>query len=67
MASKQISQTKFIMQAVAKAARVAIHTTATAGTSKQDNTGPKMSGPIMEQPMFDWHAKDIYEELEISS
>ena len=41
MGSEQISQNKFIIQAVAKAARVAIQTMAAAGTSRQDNAGTK--------------------------
>ena len=30
---------------------------------EQDNTGLKMSGSIMKQPMFNWNSKDKYEEL----
>ena len=64
MASEQISQNEFIMQAVAKAAWVVMQTMATAGTSRQDNAGPKMNGPITKQPTFNWSAKDKYEELQ---
>ena len=64
MASKQIGQNKFLMQAVAEGARVAIQTMATACTSRQDNAGLNMSGPIMKQPRFNWNAKDKYKELQ---
>ena len=58
MTSKQRSQNEFITQVVAEAARVAIQTMATARTSRQDNAGPKMGGPIMKQPTFTWSAKE---------
>ena len=64
MASEQISQTEFITQAVVEAARVAIQTMAMASTTRQDNTGLKMSGSIMKQPTFNWNAKDKYEDLQ---
>ena len=64
MASKQISQNKFVTQAVAKAARAAIQTMATTGTSRQDKAGLKMNGLIMKQPTFNWNAKNKYEELQ---
>ena len=54
MASKQRSQNEFIMQAVAKEARAAVQTMATAGTSRQENAGLKMREPIMKQPVFNW-------------
>ena len=59
MASKQISQNDFIVQAVAEAARVATQTMAVASTLKQENTGLKMSGSIMKWPIF-----NKYEELQ---
>ena len=62
--NKKISQTKFIAQAVAKAARVAIQAMVATSTSRQDNAGLKMNKPIMKQPMFHWNAKDKYEELQ---
>ena len=63
MASKQISQNKFITQAVAKAAKAAIQTMAMASTSRQANVGLKMSVSIMKQPTFNWNAGDNYEGL----
>ena len=36
---------------------------AAAGTSRPDYVRPKMSGPIMKQPTFDWSSKDKYAEL----
>ena len=65
MASEQISQNELITQAVAEAARALIQTMAMAmaSTPRQDNTGLKVSGSIMNQPTFKWNAKDKYEEL----
>ena len=36
---------------------------AAAGTSRQDNAEPRMSGPIMKEPTFDKNTKDKYAEL----
>ena len=63
MASEQTRQNEFIAKAVAKATSVAIQTMTTADTSRPDNAGPKMSRPIMKQPMCDWSTKDKYAEL----
>ena len=52
------------MQTVAKAASAVIQIMATASTSRQDNAGAKMSGPIRKQPMFNWSTKDKCEELQ---
>ena len=49
MTSEQTSENEFITPTVAKATRVTIQTMATAGTSRPDIMGPKMSGPIMKQ------------------
>ena len=51
------------MQAVTEAARVGIQTMAAAGTSRQGNSGLKMSRSIMKQPTFNWNAKDKYEKM----
>ena len=32
-------------------------------TANSENTGPRMGGPIMEQPTFDCSVKDKYTEL----
>ena len=32
--------------------------------TRQENSGTKMSGPIMQQPTFNWKAEDKYEELQ---
>ena len=45
------------MQAVARAARLAIQTMATAGTSRQDNARPKIS-------LHSTGAQDNYEEMQ---
>ena len=49
MASEQTSQIEFVAQALAKATRAAIQTMATVGTSRPDNAGAKMHGPIMKK------------------
>ena len=33
------------------------------GTARAENIGPRISGPIMQQPTFDSGAKDKYSEL----
>ena len=63
IASEQINLNKVIIQAVAEATRVAIQTMVMASTPSQNNTGLKMSGSIMNQPIFNCNTKDNYEEL----
>ena len=63
MANKQIGQNELIAQAVAEATRVAIQTMATTHMARQENTGIKMSQPILNQPSFNWRANDKYKEL----
>ena len=58
--AKYSSQNKFIAQAIAEAIRVVIQINATAGMTKQENPGAKMSGPILKQPTFNWKAEDKY-------
>ena len=36
---------------------------ATAGAEGAQNVGPRLGGPIMKQPTFNWKAKDKYNEL----
>ena len=60
MANEQINTNEYIAQAVAEAARAAIQTMAVAGTTRVKYAGPRMSGPIMKQLIFNWSAKDKY-------
>ena len=64
MASEQIGQNEFIVQAVAEATRATIQTMATNGMTRQEHSGIKMSGPIWKQPTFNWRAENKYEELQ---
>ena len=64
MASEQINQNKFTVQAIAEATRVTIQTMTTASIARQENPGTKKSGPILKQPTFNWKAEDKYEELQ---
>ena len=59
--NKQVNE--FIAHAVAEASGVTIKTIAAAGTSRQENAEPRMSGPIMKEPTFDQNTKDKYAEL----
>ena len=63
MANEQTNTNEYITQAVVKAARVAMQTMSTARTARAENTGPRMSRPIMKQPTFDCSAKDKYTKL----
>ena len=47
MSSKQTNTNKYIAQAVAEAASVAMHTFPMAGTVRVENLGPRIGGPIM--------------------
>ena len=63
MANEQVNTNEYTAQPVAETARAAIQTMAVAGTAKAEKAGPRMSGPILTQPTFDWSAKDKYAEL----
>ena len=63
MATEQIMN-EAIPKAVAEATRVAIQAIAEAQTERtHDTSGPKIGGPTMKQPMFDWNAEHRYSEL----
>ena len=63
MASEQIIN-EAITKAVAEATRVAIQAMAEAWVeSTHDIPGPKIGGPTMKQPTFEWNAEDKYCEL----
>ena len=60
MASEQIMN-EAITQVIAEATRVAIHAMVEAQAERMhDIPGPKIGGPTMKQPMFDWNAEDKY-------
>ena len=63
MARKQANTCEYIAQAIAKAARTVIQTMSATGTERAENAGPRMGGPIMKQPTFNWSAKDKYVKL----
>ena len=63
MASEQI-MSEVTTRAVAEATRIALQTMAEAQAERtHDGLGPKVGGPAMKQPMFDWNVQDKYSEL----
>ena len=65
MATEQI-MSEAIAKAIAEATRVAIQAMAEARVEQMHNTaGPKIGGPVMKQPTFDWDTEDKYSELNI--
>ena len=63
MVSEQI-MSEAIIRAVPEATRIVIQTMAEAWMeSTHDGSGPKVGGPTMKQPMFNWNAQDKYSEL----
>ena len=49
---------------MAEATRIAIQTMAEAKADRTHiGSGPKVGGPAMEQPMFNWNVQDKYGEL----
>ena len=63
MANEETNSNEYIEKAVAEAARVAIQKMSMACKARTENEGPRMSGPIMKQPTFDWSSKDKCAEL----
>ena len=53
---------EYIAQSAAEAATMAIQTMFMAGTSKTENKGPRINGPIMKKATSDWSVKDKYAE-----
>ena len=63
MASEQI-MSEAIARAVAEATRIALQTMVEAQAERTHNgSGPKLGGPAVKQPTFDWDAQDKYSEL----
>ena len=55
MASEQI-MSEAIARAVGEATGIALQTVAEAQTERMhDGSGPKLDGPTMKQPMFNWN------------
>ena len=63
MANEQTNSNEYIAQAVAEAAEVAIQTMPMSNTARSENGEPRMSGPIIKQPTYNWSSKDKYAEL----
>ena len=60
MVSEQVMN-EAIAKAVAEAARAVIHAVAAAMVEKPPIiTGPKLGGPTMKQPTFNWESEDKY-------
>ena len=59
------------MQAVAEAARAVVLAMAVARAEnstrheRTQNVRPKIGGPMMKQPMFNWEAEDKHNELKL--
>ena len=63
MASEQI-MSEAITAAVAEVIRIALHTMVEAQAERMhDGSGPKLGGPAVKQPTFDWNVQDKYSEL----
>ena len=64
MAGEQATANEAIAKAVAEATRVAIHAmVAAAADIPQSMVGPKIGGPAMNQPSFNWEAGNKYSEF----
>ena len=62
MAEQMMSEA--IARAVAEATRVALQMMAEAQIQRTQNAaGPKLGGPALKQPTFDWEVPDKYTEL----
>ena len=61
MASEQVIVSKAIAKAVAEATKVTIQAMAVAARERpQSAPGPKIGGPAMKQPTFNWDMEDKY-------
>ena len=64
MASEQAITKSVIAKPVIEATRAAIQTMAAAMAERpQSVAGPKIGGPAMKQPSFNWEADDKYSKL----
>ena len=63
MASEEITMSETIAKAVAEATKVSIQAmAATAAERPQNMARPKIGGPAMKQPTFNWEMEDKYSE-----
>ena len=61
MKSEQVKVSKAIAKVVVEATRVAIQAIAVAATERpQSAAGPRIGGPAMKQPTFNWEADNRY-------
>ena len=65
MAYEQANDKMSITQMVAEAMRVVMQVTAAASveSSTRQSMGPKVGGPLMKQPTFNWDTEDKFNEL----
>ena len=61
--TEQIEMSKVIAKAVSEAMRIAIQTMAEMQLRMGDSQqGPKIGGPVLKQPQFNWNVADKYTE-----
>ena len=58
MAREQAIANEAIAKVVAEATRVAIQAMAASATERPQSVGPKIGGPVIKQPNFNWEADD---------
>ena len=65
MASEQVIVSEAIVEAVVEATRVAIQVMEAATADRLKSTaGPKIGGPAMRPPTFNWEVEDKYSEFQ---
>ena len=61
--AEQVITSEVIMKAVAEATRIMIQTMAEMQVQRSENQqGPKLGGPALKQPQFNWETADKYSE-----
>ena len=61
--AEQVLMSEAIMNAVAEATRIAIQAMAEMQAQRSESQqGPKLGGPALKQPQFNWEAVDKYTE-----
>ena len=63
MASKETNTNKAVGKAVAEATRGIIQNMDVARAERTQNTGPRLDGPMLKQPAFNWEAEDKHSKL----
>ena len=57
----QMAMNEAIAKAVVEATQVAIQTLSEAQNQRsEDQRGPKLGGPVLKQPQFNWEARQIH-------